>query len=62
MPDFGKMLFNTFPAKPWPDILPNVDDHVVHLVQNMVVCSQHKRLRADEVGVHQTSSNVCVLN
>ncbi|KAK6527822.1 hypothetical protein TWF694_004800 [Orbilia ellipsospora] len=52
LPDFGKMLFNEFPVRPWESLLPNAGPAAVDLVKNMVTYSQHQRFSADQVLKH----------
>ncbi|KAF3925507.1 hypothetical protein AA313_de0207824 [Arthrobotrys entomopaga] len=52
LPDFGKMLFNDFPARSWESLLPNAHSTAVDLVGNMVTYSQHRRFSADQVLQH----------
>ncbi|KAJ6256288.1 hypothetical protein Dda_8785 [Drechslerella dactyloides] len=47
-PDFGKVLFNKFPAQPWEDLLPNASPVAVDLVRKMVTYSQEQRISAEQ--------------
>jgi len=48
-PDWGKMQFYEYPAKPWEEILPVVEAEAVDLVRNLVRYESGERLKAVEV-------------
>ena len=49
LPDWGKMSFVEYPTKPWPTILPHVDDFDRNLVANLVRYQSTERLSARKV-------------
>ncbi|KAF3935948.1 hypothetical protein ABW19_dt0202303 [Dactylella cylindrospora] len=51
-PDFGKILFNIFPAQPWEAILSNANEKVRDLLPNMVTYSKQKRFSAEQILNH----------
>lgn len=48
-PDWGKMNFMRYPAKPWRDILPGADPDSVEMVSRLVKYESSSRLSAAEV-------------
>ncbi|KAK6355429.1 hypothetical protein TWF696_004526 [Orbilia brochopaga] len=52
LPDFSKVVFNEFPARPWEELIPNASPVAVDLVRKMVTYSQQRRLSAEQILVH----------
>lgn len=50
MPDWGKMNFTKYPAKPWDEILPGADSQARDLVKQLVQYETTLRPTADQVG------------
>lgn len=48
-PDWGKMAFQDFPAKPWSDLLPRASPSARDLVSNLVCYESSLRLSAEDV-------------
>lgn len=53
LPDWGKMRFKDYPAKPWNEILPHVGEMKVDFVKSLVVFESTQRSTANAVS-HDT--------
>ena len=51
LPDWGKMSFVKFPIKPWPAILPGVDEVAIDFVAKLVQYQSTARMSAVEVSI-----------
>jgi len=59
-PDWGKMNFTQYPAKPWLDILPEAKLEAIDLVSKLVVFESGERLGAEQVG-QPLQESLCVI-
>ena len=57
-PDWGKMRFQQFPAKPWKDILPGASAAAIDFVSNTVCYEKTRRLAAKEALTHELRSAI----
>ena len=48
-PDWGKMRFKEYPAKPWDEVLPGVPDNGIDIVKKLVCYEPTARLSAEKV-------------
>lgn len=57
-PDWGKMRFQTFPAKPWRDLLPGASTTAIDFVSQTVCYEQTRRLTAKKALEHDLHSEI----
>ena len=57
-PDWGKMEFHRYPAKPWSELLPSVSEQGRDLVSRLVRYESGSRMTASEVGVSRVLSRL----
>ncbi|KIX04186.1 uncharacterized protein Z518_07740 [Rhinocladiella mackenziei CBS 650.93] len=57
-PDWGKMRFQTFPAKPWKDILPGATESAIDFVNRTVCYECSRRLTAKQAIAHDLGSSI----
>lgn len=57
-PDWGKMTFQMFPARPWKDILPGATPTAIGFVSQTVCYEQTRRLTAREALQHTLASEI----
>lgn len=57
-PDWGKMRFQSFPTRPWKDILPGATEEAIDFVSKTVCYESTQRISAKQALEHKLASQI----